>query len=159
MGPQHRHLNSRKHKSSAICCCSVAKLCPTLYNPMTGFPVLHYLPEFAQTHVHWVSDVIQPPHLLSPSSPPALNLSQQQCLFQGVNSSYQVAEVLELQPSVLPMNIQGWFPLGLTGLISLQSKGLSGVFSSITIWKHQFFGSQSSLGFNLNGSMKTYKAF
>ena len=45
MGPQHRHLNSRKHKSSAICCCSVAKLCPTLYNPMPGFPVLHYLPE------------------------------------------------------------------------------------------------------------------
>ena len=64
---------------------------------MPGFPVLHYLPEFAQTHVHWVSDVIQPPHLLSPSSPPALNLSQQQCLFQGANSSCQVAEVLELQ--------------------------------------------------------------
>ena len=50
--------------------------------------------------------------------------------------------------SVLPMNIQGWFPLGLTGLISLQSKGLSKVFSSITIWKHQFFVTQLSLWSN-----------
>ena len=50
--------------------------------------------------------------------------------------------------SVLPMNIQGWFPLGLTGLISLLSKGLARVFSSNTIWKHQFFGVQSSLWFN-----------
>ena len=49
--------------------------------------------------------------------------------------------------SVLPMNMQNWFPLGLTGWISLQSKGLSGVFSSTTVWKHQFFGAQPSLGF------------
>ena len=86
-----------------------------------GFPVLHYVLEFAQTHVHWVSGAIQPSHALSPPSLPSLNLSQCQVwfcffpmswLFTGVSGS----------ASVLPMNIQGWFPLGLTGLISLLSK-------------------------------------
>ena len=62
---------------------------------MPGFPVLHYLPEFAQTHVHGVGDAIQPSHSLSPPSPPVLNLSQQQGLFQLVGSLYQVAKVLE----------------------------------------------------------------
>ena len=84
-----------------ICCCSVAQLCPTLCNPMdcstSGFPVLHYLLEFAQTHVCWVSDAIQPSHLLSPPSPPAVNLSQHQGLFQWVGFLHQVAKVLELQ--------------------------------------------------------------
>ena len=55
---------------------------------------------------------------------------------------------IEASASVLPMNIQDWFPLELTGLISLQSKGLSRVFSNTTIWKHQFFGTQSSLWSN-----------
>ena len=64
---------------------------------MPGFPVLHHLPEFVQTHVHWVGDVIQPSYPLSPASPPALNLSQHQGLFQWVGSSHQVAKVLELQ--------------------------------------------------------------
>ena len=69
------------------CCCqSVAKSCSTFWDPMDcsspGFPVLHYLLEFAQTHVHWVSDAIQPSHPLSPLSPPAFNLSQHQGLFQ-----------------------------------------------------------------------------
>ena len=63
---------------------------------MPGFPVL-YLPEFAQTHVHRVSDAIQPSHPLSPPSPLALNLSQHQSLFQWVGSSHQVAKVVELQ--------------------------------------------------------------
>ena len=62
-----------------------------------GFTVLRYLPEFAQTHVHWVSDAIQPSHPMSPPSPLALNLSQHQGLFQVVGSSHQMAEVLELQ--------------------------------------------------------------
>ena len=62
-----------------------------------GVPVLHYLPEFAQTHVHWVNDVIQQSDPLSSPSPLALNLSQHQSLFQWVNSLYQVAKVLELQ--------------------------------------------------------------
>ena len=170
-----------------------------------GFPVLHYLPEFAQTHVHWVGDAIKLSHPLFSPSPPTLNLFQHQGLFQWVSSSHQVAKVLELQhqsisqfscsvvsnslqphgiqharlrclsptpgaylnscpssqrchpiisssvipfclqsfpasgslpmnqlfasggqsievsasASVLPMNIQGWFPLGLAGLISL----------------------------------------
>ena len=85
-----------------LCCCSsVAKFCPTLRHPMDyslpGFPVLHHLLEFAQIHVHWVSDAIQRSHPVSPSSPLALNLSQHQGLFQWVSSSHQVAKVLELQ--------------------------------------------------------------
>ena len=88
------------------CCCSVAKLYPTLCDPMDG--------RFAQTYVHWVG--IQPPHPQLPPSPPALNLSQQQSLFQWVSSSHQVATVLGASTSVLPMSIQGWFPLGLAGL-------------------------------------------
>ena len=59
--------------------------------------VLHYLPEFAQTHVHWVNDAIQPSHPLSPSFPLALSLSQDQGFSQRVGSSYQVVTVLELQ--------------------------------------------------------------
>ena len=68
------------------CCCSVTQLCPILCDPMVcstpGFPVLHYVPEFAQTHVHGVSDATQPSHPLLPPSPPTLNLSQHQGLFQ-----------------------------------------------------------------------------
>ena len=83
------------------CCCSVANSCPTFCDPMNcntpGFPVLHCLPEFAQTHVHWVSDAIQLSHPLSPPSPLILNLFQHQGLFQWLGSSNQVAKVLELQ--------------------------------------------------------------
>ena len=64
---------------------------------MPGFPVLHYLPEFAQTHVHWVDVAIQPSHALSLPSPPALHLFQHQGLFQSVSSLHQMAKVLELQ--------------------------------------------------------------
>ena len=80
---------------------SVAKSCPTLCNPMNhstpGLPVHHQLPEFTQTHVHRVSDAIQPSHPLSSPSPPAPNPSQNQDLFQWVNSSHEVAKVLEFQ--------------------------------------------------------------
>ena len=62
-----------------------------------GFPVLHHPPEFAQTHVHWVGDAIQPSHPLSSPSPPAFNLSQHQGLFQWVDSSHQVTKGLELR--------------------------------------------------------------
>ena len=62
-----------------------------------GLPVRHQLPEFSQTHVHWVGDAIQPSHPLSSPSPPALNLSQHQGLFQWVSSSHQVTKGLELQ--------------------------------------------------------------
>ena len=80
---------------------SVAQLCLTLCNPvdctMLGFPVHHQFPEPAQTHVHQVSDAIQPLHLLLSSSPPAINLSQHQGLFQWVSSLHQMAKVLEFQ--------------------------------------------------------------
>ena len=80
---------------------SVAQSCPTLCNPMNhsrpGLPVHHQLPEFTQTHVHWVGDAIQPSHPLSSPSPPVFNLSQHQGFFKWVSSSHQVAKVLELQ--------------------------------------------------------------
>ena len=81
---------------------SVAQSCSTLCNPMNrstpGLPVHHQLPEFTQTHVHHVGDAIQPSHPLSSPSPPAPNPSQHQGLFQWVNSSHEVAKVLEFQP-------------------------------------------------------------
>ena len=80
---------------------SVSQLCPTLCNPMNcsmpGLPVHHQLPEFIQTHAHWVSDATQPSHPLSSPSPPAPSPSQHQGLFQWVNSSHEVAKVLEFQ--------------------------------------------------------------
>ena len=80
---------------------SVAQSCPTLCDPMNrstpGLPVHHQLPEFTQTHVLQVSDATQPSHPLSSPSPPAHNPSQQQSLFQWVNSSHEVAKVLEFQ--------------------------------------------------------------
>ena len=80
---------------------SVAQSCPTLSDSMDcstpGLPVHHQLPESLQTHVHWVSDAIQPSHPLSSPSPPAFDLSQHQGLFQWIGSLYQVAKVLELQ--------------------------------------------------------------
>ena len=126
-------------------CCSVAESCPNLCNPMDcstpGFPVHYQLPKLAQTHVHWVSDAIQPFHPLSSPSSPAFNLSPalgsflMSRLFESGGQSIGASA----SASVLPMNIQGWFPLGLTGLISLLSKGLSRVFSNTAVWKHWFF--------------------
>ena len=102
------------------CCCSVAQSCPTVCNPMDcsmpGFPVLHYLPEFAQTHILWVGNAIQASHPLLPPSPPALNLSQHQDLFLRSRffASGGQRNRASASASVLPMNIQGWFPLGWT---------------------------------------------
>ena len=80
---------------------SVAQSCLTLCDPMDcrtpGLPIHHQLPEFTQTHVHWVGVAIQPSHPLSSPSPPAFNLSQHQGFFKGVSSSHQVAKVLEFQ--------------------------------------------------------------
>ena len=83
---------------------------------MLRLPVHHQLPEFTQTHFYWVSDDIQPSQPLSSPSSPAFNHSQHQGLFEWVSSSYQVAKILELQlqHQYLPMNIQGWLPLGMT---------------------------------------------
>ena len=127
---------------------SVAQSCPTLCDPMDhsmpGLPVHHQLQEFTQTHVHWVGDVIQPSHPLSFPSLPALNLSQHQGLFKWVTSDRQSIGV-SVSTSVLPMNTQDWSPLGWTCWISLQSKGLSRVFSTTTLQKHQFFCTHLSL--------------
>ena len=127
-----------------MCCSSVTHLCPILCNlmdcSMPGFPVLHYLQEFAQTHVHgvqefaqthvhgWMVDSIQPSHPLfsvAPffSCPQCFPASESFPMSQLFASGGQHIGGLDSAP-VLPMNIQGWFPLGLTGLISLLSKGL-----------------------------------
>ena len=130
-----------------LCCCSVALPCPALCNPMDlstpHFPVHHYLPELSQTHVYWVGDPIQPSRPVLSPSPPAFNLSQHQGLFQWVGSCIKCTKywsIVSASASVLPMNIWGWFPLGLTGLTSLLSKRLSRVFSDTIVRKHQFFG-------------------
>ena len=94
-------------------------------------------------HIHWISDVIQPSHLQLSPFPPTFNLSQHWGLFQWVGQSIGALALV----SVLPISIQGWFPLRLTGLI-LQSKALSRVFSRTIIWRHQFFGPQPSLWFS-----------
>ena len=118
---------------------SVTQSCPTLCNPMKcsmpGLPVHHQLPESTQTHVHRVGDAIQPFHSLSSPSPPAVNVSQHQGFFpvsQLFTSGGQSIGV-SASTSVLPMNTQDWSPLGWTGWISLQSKGLSRVFSNSTV--------------------------
>ena len=129
---------------------SVTHLCPTLCNPMNhstpGLPVHHQLPEFTQTQVHWVGDAIQPSHPLSSPFPPSPNPSQHQGLFQWVNFSHEGGQNIGVSASasVLPMNTQDWSPLKWTGWISLQSKGLSRVFSNTTVQKHQFFCAQLS---------------
>ena len=133
-------------------CCSVTQSCPTLCDPMDmpSLPVLHHLPELAQTHVHWVGDAIQPSHpLLIPFSSclqsfPASGSFPMSWLFTSGGQKIGASA----SASLFPMNIQYWFPLGLTGSISLPAKGLSRVFSSATVQKHWFFSAQLSLWSN-----------
>ena len=113
---------------SYCCCCSVTQLFPTLRDlmecSMPGLRVPHHLLEFAQVHVHRIGDTIQPSHPLMPSSPSTLSLSQHQGLFQWFVCLHRWQNIgASASASVLPASIQGWFPLRLTGLISLQSKG------------------------------------
>ena len=143
---------------NTVCCgcCSVTKSHLTPCNPMDcsmpSSPVLHCLLEFAQ--IHWISDAIQPSHPLSPPSPPALNQGHWFSVFPSIRVFPNESTLCIRWPkywsfSISPSkNIQGWFLLGLTGLISLPSKGLSRVFSSTTIQKHQFFSPQPSLWAN-----------
>ena len=123
-------------------CCSVSKSCPAVCDVMDcstpGLPVLHYLPELLK--LVSTESVIPSKHLilccpiLLPSISPSVRVFSMSWLFaSGVQSIGESASA-----SVLLMNIQNWFPLELTGLISLLSKGLSRVFSSTTIWKHLF---------------------
>ena len=122
---------------------SVTQSCPTLCDPRDystpGLPVYRQLTELNQTHVHRVTDAIQPSHPVIPFS----------CLksFPVSGSfpmSFQVAKT-GVWASALPMSIHYWFPLGWTGGISLQSKGFSRVFSNTTVQKHQFFSAQFCL--------------
>ena len=106
---------------------------------MPGFSVHHCLPEFAQIHVHWVSDAIWPSLPLSPLSPFAFNLSQHQGNFPMSQLFASGGQNIGASATVLPMNIQGWLLLGLIGVISLLSKGLLRVFSNTTGQKPQFF--------------------
>ena len=128
---------------------SVAQSYPTLCHSMNhstpGLPAHHQLLEFTQTHVHRVSDAIQPSYPLSSPSPPAPNPSQHQSfpmsqLFAWGGQSTGVSALA----SFLPKKSQGWSPSESTGWISLQSKVLSRVFSNTTVQKHQFFGTQPS---------------
>jgi len=143
---------------------SVTQSCPTLCDPMNrstpGLSVHHQLLEFTQTHVHLVSDAIQPSHPLSSPSPPAPNPSQHQSfpMSQLVAWGAQSTGVTALA-SFLPKNTQGWSPLEWTGWISLQSKGLSRVFSNPTVQKHQFFGPQLSSQSKLYLYTYVYKSF
>ena len=121
------------------CCCSAAQSCPTLCDPvdhsMPGFPVHHELPEPAQwCHPTISSSVI--PFFSCPQSFLAWESFPMILLFTSNGQSIGASALA----SVLPMNIQDWIPLELTGLISFQSKGLSRVFSNTTVQKHQFFG-------------------
>ena len=121
---------------------SVTQLCPTLCDPMNwntpGLPVHHQLPEFTQTEVHRVCDAIQPSHLRSSPSPPAPNPTQHESfpMSQFFAWGGQSTGVSALA-SFLPKKSQGWSPSERTGWISLQSKGLSRVFSNTTVQKRQ----------------------
>ena len=127
-------------------CCSIAQSCPTLCNPMDcstpGFPVLHQLLELAQTHVHWVHPTVSSsviPFSSCLQSCPASGSFQMSQFFSSGGQSVGASAL----SSVLPVNIQGWFPLGLTGLISLQSKGLKSLLqhqsSKASIFRHSDF--------------------
>ena len=129
---------------------SVAQSCPTLCHYLNrstpGLYVHHQLPEFTQTHVHLVSDAIQPSHPLvvpfssCPQSLPASGFFPVSQHFTWGGQSIGVSA----SASVLPKNTQDWSPLEWTGWMSLQSKGLSRVFSNTKVQKHQFFGAQLS---------------
>ena len=128
----------------------VAQSCPTLCDPMNrstpGLPAHHHLPEITQTHIHRVGDAIQPSHPVSCPVPPAPNPSLHQSFFpmsQLFTWGGQSTGVSALA-SFLPKNTQGWSSSEWTGWISLQSKGLSRVFSNITVQTYQFFGTQLS---------------
>ena len=139
------------HRHETAMVLHVFPTCPTLCNlrdcSTPGSPVLHYLPAFAQIHAYWPGDanhlILCCPLLFPLSAVPSISV------FSRVSSSHQVANVgISASASVLPMNIQDWFPLGWTGWIFLRSKGLSRVFSNTTVQKHQFFSAQLSLWSN-----------
>ena len=125
-----------------LCCCSANQLCLTLRDPidcsMPGFPVLHRPLNSAQSHVYWVQSkhlIFCHPFSSCPQTFPTSGSFPVGWLFASGGQSIGASA----SASVLPMNNQNWFPLGLNGLISLQSKGLSRVFSSTTVENYQLF--------------------
>ena len=157
----HFHLDNlqKHHCFSSVQFSSLAQSCLTLCNPMNcstpgllvhyqlpepGLPVHYQLPAFTQPHVHRVGNAIQPsllccPLLLLPLIPPSIRIFSKEFFASGGQSIGVSASA-----SVLPINTQDWSPLGWTGWISLQSEGLSRVFSNTTVQKHQFFSTQLS---------------
>ena len=154
----HKHEGLRNMKSvcngKMLQFSSVTQLCLTLCDPMNcsmaGLPVHHQPPEYTQTHFHRVSDAVQPSLILCrpfsscPQSLPASESFPMSQLFVWCGQSPGVSALA----SVLPMNTQDWSPLEWTGWISLQSKGLSRVFSNTRVQNHQLFGAQLSLWSN-----------
>jgi len=152
LSPSPFVFSSKSHDSDfSSYCCSVTKSCPTLCNPIDysapGFPVHQQLLELSNScpsswwcYLASSSSVV--PFSSCPQSFPASGSFQVSRFFTSGGQNIGVSA----SASVLLMNIWDWFPLGWTGLISLQSKGLSRVFLSTTIWKHQFFSAQFSYG-------------
>ena len=137
------------HSKCCIQISSVAQSCPTLCNPMNpstpGLQVHHHLPEFTQTHVHRVSDasghlILCRPLLLLLPIPPSVRVFSNESILRWGGQSTGVSA----SASFLPKKSQGWSPSEWTGWISLQSKGLSRVFSNTTVQNHQFFSAQLS---------------
>ena len=147
------NLESSNVKDMDCCCCSVSELYPTLCDPMDcsrqGFSVFHQLLEFAQTHVHWVSDAIQPSCPLSSASPPAFNFPSIR-VFSNESALYiRWPKYWSFSFSISPSNkYLGLISSTIDYLILLQSKGLSRVFSNTTVQKLQLFSIQPSLWFN-----------
>ena len=142
-----RHEWVTEWENNSVLLCSVAKSCPTHYfmnSSIPGFPLLHCLLEFAQTCLlsQWchptISSSVAPFFSCLPSFPASGSFPMSQLFTSGDQSNGASASA-----TVLSVNIQGWFPLGLTSLISLQSKGHSRVFNT-TVWQHQFFDAQPS---------------
>ena len=151
--------NKKKKRGSSSCCLLLQglmlfspKSCLTLCDPvdcsMPGFPVLQYFPEFAQTHVHWL--VMPSNHLILCCSLLLPSVFLRIRFFSNESALHiRWPKYWSFSFSISPSkNIQDWSPLGWTGWISLQRKGLSRVFSHTTVWKHQLFGSQLSLWSN-----------
>ena len=147
-----------RHCACDGCASGSRSVCLTLCDPMDcstpGLPVHHQLPELAQTHVHQVSDALQPSHPLSSPSP-AFNLPSIGACYESVlhirwpkywSFSFSISP---------PMNIQDWFPSRLIGLISLQSKGLSRVFSNTTVQKHH----SSVFSFNYGPTLTSIRGY
>ena len=128
---------------------SVSQSCPTLCDPMNcsmpDLHVHHQLPEFTQTHVHQVSDAIQPSDLLLPPSPPAPNPSQHHSFSNDLSLHMRWPKYWSFSFSIIPYKeIPGLISFRMDWLDPLQSKGLSTVFSNTTVQKHQFFSTQLS---------------